>query len=216
MNGYYINIILNHSILLPATAGIIRRRSTLKPYYPFLIFIWLAAINETLSLVLIYTAGSNTINSNVYVLLEYIILLYQFYQWNDSHRKRFVLFIATGITIWIWDNLIVHSLTSSNSIYRSYYSIVILLYSIDKVNGIIMNEKKSLLRNSVFLICMTFMFYYGCKSFVEIINVFELPYSPFFYRQLWQILSVVNCISNIIFTFAIVWSPKQQEFFLLY
>ena len=216
MKSYYINIILNHSILIPAVAGIIRSRSTLSSFYPFLLFIWLAAVNETVSLILILSVGSNTVTSNIYVLLEFLILLRQFYQWNEDRLRKLLFFAAIGIVVWIADNIVLHSIGDSNSVFRSYYSLIILLFSIDETNHIIMIEKKSLLKNAAFLICVAFIFYYGCKSFVEVINVFDLPYGPLFYRQLWQILSVLNCLSNIIFTFAIVWSPKQREFILLY
>lgn len=215
MPGYILDIILNHSIALPAMAGMVRFKTLVESYCPFLIFLWLGLLNETLSLLLIYNAGNNLINSNVYVLFEYLVLIYQFYRWNCNSVKRLLVLIGIGITVWITDNLVIHSLTNSNSIFRSFYALVLLLLSIDKINSLLISEKRSLRKNPTFLICIAFLFYYGYKSFFEAVNIFDLDFSDMFYRYLWVSLSIINCIANLVFTLAIVWVPKRQTFFIL-
>ena len=117
MKGYYTYIIFSLSILIPTIAGIIRSNSTLKSYYPFLIFIWLGTLNEILSIVLALTVRSNTISSNIYVLLEYVILLFQFYKWNNGSIRKLMVLILLGFLVWIVDNVILHTITDSNSLF---------------------------------------------------------------------------------------------------
>lgn len=216
MNVYTLDIILNHSILIAAVAGMVRARNILKTYYPFLFFIWLALVNETVSLFLIRYGMSNMINSNLYVLFEYLLLLYQFYKWRGYRVTTLYFFIWAGVAVWITDNVIINQLSDPNSFFRSYASLVLLLFSIDKMNSLIINEKGNLLRNAVFLTCTAFLLFYGCKLFVEVFHLFKAPLSNIFYDYLWMTLSVVNGISNIIYAIAVICIPTREEFILHY
>jgi hypothetical protein len=216
MPGYFIDVILNHSIIIAVIVSAIRFRSIHKDYYPFLVLVWLAFFNESLSLWLIYTNGSNRINSNVYVLAEYILIMYQFYRWGGCNAKRLYFFALLGTGTWIADNIVFHTLSANNSVFRGYYSFVIVFFSIDRINSLIVWEKKSLQKNAVCLICIAFMLYYGYKAFLEVFNMFDLPFSYPFYRNLWLTLSVINCFANILYAKAIVCIPKKQEFILQY
>ena len=216
MHYYSINILLNHSIVIPAIIAIIRFKAIIKIFYPFILFIWLGCINETVSLILIYTTGSNAVNSNIYVLLEYGIILFQFYKWNDSPFKKYLFFFLTGTAVWCTDNLIINGINENNSIFRIFYSFVIAFFSVNQVNKIIVYERRSLVSNAQFLICITFLGYYSLKAFVEVSNAYHLALSNLFYRELWMILYFVNFLSNIMYVIAILCIPKKQEFTLPY
>ena len=216
MYSYSINILLNHSIVIAAVIAIIRFKAIIKSFHPFILFIWLGCINETVSLILIYSARSNAINSNIYVLFEYGILLFQFYKWNDSPFKKYLFFLLTGIAVWCADNVIINELNENNSIFRIFYSFVIAFFSVNQINKIIIYERRSLVSNAEFLICITFLGYYSIKAFVEVSNAFHLALSNLFYRELWMILYFVNFLSNIMYAIAILCIPKKQEFTLPY
>jgi hypothetical protein len=216
MHSYSINILLNHSIVIAAVIAITRFKAIIKSFYPFILFIWLGCINETLSLILIYTTRNNTINSNIYVLLEYGIILFQFYKWNDSPLRKYLFFFLTGIAVWCADNLIINAVNENNSIFRIFYYFVIAFFNVNQINKIIVYERRSLVSNAQFLICITFLGYYSFKSFVEVSNAFHLALSNLFYRELWMILYFVNFLSNIMYAIAILCIPKKQEFSLPY
>jgi hypothetical protein len=216
MNGYVLNILLNHSISIAAIVAMIRFKSIAENFYPFIFFIWTGFINETLSLILIFTIHSNTVNSNVYVLIEYALILLQFYKWNGCLNRRYYFLSVAGLIIWITDNFIIHSITDNNSIFRIYYSFVIVLFSIDQINKLIIYERKSLLKNSTFLICTAFLIYYSCKAFVEVFNAFDLGLSNELERNIFMILYLANLLSNLIYPIAIVCIPTNREFILLY
>src|SRR5665213_2501906 len=120
MHSYTLSIFLNHSIILAAILSVIRYKKIKRSFYPFVYLIWLGLINESVSLLLDYTSGNNALNSNVYVLLEYFIILYQFHKWNeDSSRKKYFLLACIGLVIWIADNFIMNTIIQNNSLFRA-------------------------------------------------------------------------------------------------
>lgn len=216
MDNYIIRVVFNHSIIIAGIIAMIRFKSIISDYYPFIFIIWLGLVNESLSLIMIYSARSNAINSNVFVLLEYGLILFQFYKWNDSNSKKYYLLAGLGLLIWIADNFIINSIAQNNSLFRVFYSFVIVFFSIDQVNKMIIYEKGVLLKNAMFIICITFLFYYGCKAFVEAFNVFHSALSNMLLKNLWIILYFVNVIANVLYALAILCLPTKQKFTLPY
>lgn len=216
MHGFLLNIFLNYSILIAAVIAAIRFKTINKDFRLFIWLIWFGLFNETLSLVLIYANGYNTINSNIYVLFESSIIFYQFYAWQTiSLRTGYSLFFL-ALVIWVSDNLIWHSLAGNNSLFRIMYSFVIVVCSIRELYLQVTGERFGLLKNPVFLICTAFLLYYSCKTFVEVFNAFHLGFSQTFNRQLFTILYVADCISNILYAIALLCIPRKQIFIMQY
>ncbi|MGN6195276.1 MAG: hypothetical protein ACTHOB_10080 [Ginsengibacter sp.] len=216
MSSFLLEIALNYSIIGAAIIGIIRFQSIIRDYYPFIFIIWLGVINETLSLIFIFTLGSNTVNSNIFVLLEYLLVVYQFYKWNDKGLKKYVILALLGLAVWSADNLILNSIHHNNSLFRAFYSFLIVFFSIDQVNKLIIYERGPLLKNPMFIICITFLLYYGFKAFVESYNMFHLGLSKALLRDLWIILYFVNGIANLLYALAVLWIPTKVKFILPY
>lgn len=216
MHNYAVSIILNHSIALAAIIGITRFRSIASAYYPFLCIIWLGLFNESLSLFIIFNTRNNAVNSNVFVLLEYLLILLQFYKWNNHALRKYYAAAFIGIIIWTADNCIIHGMSENNSLFRVYYSLAVVFLSINQVNKLIIYEKGNLLKNATFIICITFLFYFGCKAFVEAFNVLRFGLSDMFLENLWIILYFVNFIANLTYAIATLCIPAKQEFTLPY
>lgn len=216
MQNFVIDILLNYSVTIAALIAVFRLKPIFQSYYPFILFIWLGLINETLSLLLIYKFRTNTANSNIYVLLEYCLILLQFHKWQGIKRGRLYLMISIGFIAWVTDNLIINSIVDNNSIFRIYYSFIIVFLSIDQISKIIITERGGLLKNTKFLICIAFLTYYGCKAFIEVFNAFHLGFSDMFNRNIFMILYFANLFSNIVYAIAILCIPTKQEFSLQY
>lgn len=216
MNGFTINILLNHSIIIAALLGMIRFKSIASDFHPFLWLIWIGVVNETLSLVFIYSFGSNAVNSNIYVLIEYGLVLFQFYRWNREYLKVCRLLAIVGLLIWILDDCLLNNISENNSVFRIFYSVVIVLLSVMEVNRIIINERKMIMGNAIFIICVTFLVYYGCKAFVEVFNAFQMELSKQFNRSMFRILYAANLFSNIMYAISILCMPRKQEFTMPY
>src|SRR5665647_259127 len=216
MNYMIFSIFCSHSILIAAVIACFRIKAVLKDYYPFIFLLWMGLLNETISLFLLYSGHSNAVNSNIFVLLEFLLILYQFYCWSFSRPARFVVITFIGISVWLADNFLLNSIQQNNSVFRVFYSFVVLLFSIDKVNQLLIFENSNLKKNAMFLICLTFIFYYGFKACVESFNMIHLGLSRSFLQKLWMILNFVNLITNLLFALAVLWIPTRQRFILRY
>lgn len=212
MMNYFLLIFFNYSIVIAAIIAIFRFKSIMADYYPFIFFIWLGLFNEILSLLLIYNYESNTVNSNLYVLVEYLLLLWQFYKWSDNGSKRYYWLAGIGIAVWIADNFIINTIFHNNSVFRVFYPFIIIFFSIDKVNNLLVFEYSNLLKHPVFITCIAFTFYYGFKAFVESFNMVHLGLNPVILKDLWIILYFVNGTANLLYAIAVLCIPKKIKF----
>lgn len=216
MSFITILLLLNFSIAVPAFLFLFKLRFVGRYYLPFLLFIWLGLINGMLSYAFIVKMQTNLVNSNIYILAEYLILLVQFAVWNRKPGKQYVLFALAGLVIWMADNVFLNDITDNNSIFRCYFSMVIVLFSLDQFNKIVIYERSPLPKNPVFLICTAFILFSASKAFLESFNLFHAGLSDLFFQKLFFIMSVINLMANLLYTYAILCIPRKREFTLPY
>lgn len=209
--------IFSYSILPAAMIGLYRFRKLPDTYKPFIYFTWIALMNEGVSALVSYQYYNNAINSNIYVLLEFIVLLWQFRRWNNETKTRkYTVLLVLLSSIWILDNLVFHHITDFNSLYRVCYSFVLVFLSVDEMNHLLIKERKNIWRNARFLICIAFLFYYTYKTIFEIFFVINLRTSDTFENNLFTILIFTNLFANLIYALASLWIPRRQTFTLPY
>jgi hypothetical protein len=213
------NIFLHWTALtdcVPAIAAIVRYRNSPVVYRPFFRMLWVGACNAVLSIACAYLFRNNILNSNIYVLAEFIFLLVIFYRWNHSElARKYIILGSAGVLIWILDNLVFHNPGKTiNSIYRIYYCMVTIFLSIDFINRLIVFEKKKLIYNAMFLICVGFVCLFSYKAYIESFYLLKLSFSAEFRTNVFFIFQYINAFSNLVFTIAIVCIPKKQEFFM--
>lgn len=208
------SIICSHSIVIAPVIALFRIKVVIKDFHPFIFLLWLGLLNETISLAFLYNRRFNTVNSNIFVLLEFLLILYQFYCWNTSRRMKYFIIAFAGIAVWITDNFVINSLTQNNSVFRVFHSLIILLFSVAQINKIQVFQNGWFKGNAVFLICLTFIFLYGFKAWVESFNMIHLGLSRSFLSKLWLSLNIVNLITNLLLALAVLWIPTRQRFFI--
>ena len=213
-----LNQVSTFSILIACVIGMRRYATTLPVYRPFLFFIWVGAANEVVSIVLVSIHKNNIPNSNIYALIEYLLLLLIFYRWSETRVKRlqYAVLLAIGVFAWTMDDLVFYTLNTINSAFRVFYSLLIVLLSINQVNKLVVFEKKNLLTNTMFQVCMAFSFYYSYKAFLETFYLLEMPFTDQFYQQLFTILLFINFFTNIVYAIALLCMPTKREFTLPY
>src|SRR6185312_6137737 len=128
--------VVNYSIAIPAVLAIIRFKHVQGAFYPLVFLIWLGLANESLSIAMVFSTGSNTVNANLFVLAEFLLLLLQFFLWDTGSRRKYFLAAGLGIAIWITDNLVLNTLSQNNSLFRAAYSFILLLFSISQISKI--------------------------------------------------------------------------------
>jgi hypothetical protein len=209
-------LIMSFSVLVPAVIGWVRFKRIHPTFYPFIFCLWIGSLNEGISYLTSKLQHSNAINNNVYVLVEGVLLLWQFEKWGNFLGKRgFFLFYAGLFTIaWLLDNFLISKITHFSSYYRILYSAIICLMSINYINLIIVRERKNLVRNSAFLICAGFIIFYTYKVMVETFWLYGLNNGSGFRTNVYLILAYINLLTNCIFTLAVAWIPERQRFSL--
>lgn len=217
MVPYYVSVALGYSIVIATVIGLIRFKEVLPSYWPFLIILCLGFLNHTLSVIFNEIIRSNAVNSNVYVLLESLLYLLLFKNWGAFYKKNILfnfLFVFL-FSLWTYDNLIWHSITITNSMFRIISSFILIFLSIGQLNKLIVTAKKPLLYNAIFLICCGVITYFSYKAIIEVFFFIQLPASDQFYTNIFIILIFVNFIVNLIFAWAVLWIPKKQKSTLL-
>ena len=217
MLPYYVSVGIGYSIVIASAIGLIRFNKILPLYRPFIIILFLGLINHTLSVIFNETIRNNAVNSNVYVLGESLLYLFLFKNWGAFNKKNtlfYSLFIfLTGL--WVYDNLIWHSLHITNSLFRIVSSFILIFLSIGELNKLIITAKKNLFYNAIFLICCGIIIYFSYKAIIEVFFFIQLKASQQFYINIFAILVFVNLFVNLIFAWAVLWIPKKQKSTLL-
>ena len=209
-------IIFNFSIFIAAVIAWVRFGRINKVYYPILYCVWLAALNELLSFILVKNGFHTSVNNNIYVLLEALLII-SFFK-NLVQQPKQIYWYNAGliaiIIIWIIENIILNKIVGISIYFRIIYSFVIVLLSISTINRLITTVRKNIFRNSIFLLCLAFTIYYTYKILVEAFWLYGLNSSDFFRLQVYRILNYINLFTNLIYALAILWMPKKVAFTL--
>lgn len=214
MNWFIINIICSHSIVFPAFYILIRRRHIPSTFYPFALLLWLGLVNESISLIQILLHRGNMGNSNIYILLEYFLLLWQFHRWNTWKIVFTVGVGLSGLIAWILEHGHYYTLSTNTSIFRLAYSAVIVLLAMNQITKVITEESKKLFRNPTFIISFSLLLYYTFKTYYESFNVLHITLSEHFFYWHWIMLNFINLIANLLFAYAIIWIQKKKYYSL--
>lgn len=213
--NYWLIVILNLCILVPAVTGILRFSKINRIYYPIVYCIWLGSLVEMTSTTIVLNGYSNAVISNIYTLVESILILWLFKEWKLFTKKEilFKLIIAVLSLAWILEIFIFSKIIYFCSYFRILYSFIIVLMSIIIINHLVVSERKNLLKNSTFLFCIAFVFYYTLQVLVEAFWVYDINDQDFS-TKVYNISVITNFIANLLFTVAILWIPKRQKFTL--
>ena len=215
MTSYFLTVVFSYSILPAAVVGFLRFNRITAVDRPFFYIVWLALINEILNLVFTAVFRTTAINCNIYVLAEAILYCLLFYRWGGliGTRTRFRNLSVLICGFWIWDNLIVHNLRHTNSLFRIFSSFILVFLAIDQINQLIMTERSKLLKNARFLICVGMVIFFTYRAIFEVFYL-NISFSLAFYHRVDLIMEYVNLFVNLIFAIAALWIPRRQKFIL--
>lgn len=215
--NYNLIAIFSFSIGVPGITGLLRFRKIDASYYPFIFSLWLGLVNEVTSFLLIRQGYSNAINSNIYVLLESVLLLFFFKQQGlfRRHPGFFNGLLSLYIVLWVSENFLLSQIRKFDSYFIVVYSFSTVLMSISLLNNLIDSERKAIWRNAAFLIVVGFILFYTCTVLIEIFWVYGLNASRSFRFQVYRIMTFVNLFVNLIYTIAVLWMSRKREYTLL-
>lgn len=213
MTPYALNILFNHSITIGAAIAVARFRTASAVYKPFLWLLVIGFCNETISLIMMYSVRNNMVNSNIYLLLEFFLVLLQFHRWDTFHTRWLTGFAGCGFIVWFADHFILHHLADNTSIFRVFYSLNIVVLSLVAVSQYEANHSVRV-PLPMLLICFAFLLYYTCKSFIEVFNAYTLDFRAGFYHRLFFLLDCINLLTNLVYATAVLCLPKKSKSFM--
>lgn len=187
-------------------------------YHPFLYFIWAGCINELISFMLILDRKSNYVNSNVYVLIASILLIWFFNRQRLFGKSNYAFFVITAglVTVWCAEIMFLKNIAEITSIFRIFFSFIVTLLSIQMINTLLISGTKKLIKNALFLTCLAFALYFTYRMVVEAFWIYGLKSSTSFQLLIWDITVFVNLFTNLIYALALLWTPKKKPSILLY
>lgn len=213
--SFHLFTILAFSIVLPVFSGIIKfRQITTQRYLPVFLYVVFAFLNNLLSYMLIRNGESNHFNSNIYVLVAFGLLLWQFNTWDEKAGMKYLGVGVIFCMIWVADNFILHGLRDNNSIFRFFASFYILYYCVKKINHEIFFGFRRIISNPVFLICVGMMFHYSFKAFYESLNFFSWLFDISLIIQVNRLIAFADLITNILISIAFLCLRSKSTYYL--
>jgi hypothetical protein len=207
--------IFSFSIFIAGLIALVRFPKINRSYYPFIFVIWLAGINELITDYLLSHGHYNIINNNIYNLAESLLLLWLFKNLGVIKNKTY---FAAGLValfcIWIINNFIYYSFGANfNSHFNIAYAFALVVLSINGINNLLFREKV-LLKNPAFLIFIGIIIFFTYQILVEAFWLYGSNTNKEFSVKVYDILSWINLLCNLIYALAIIWMQKKQPFTL--
>lgn len=210
--NYYVTQILNSVILIPAIVSIFRYQHVAPKIRPFIWYILFSALTEVGSFLVVVSGYSNTLISNIYVLLAYSLILYTYWRWDD--RRSTGLYLSAGflfLTVWITEAIFLSGIWNVMVYFRICCSFVCVLFGVNLINVLMAKKAPFRLWRGQFLLLMCLSLYLTVKVLVEIFYLYGLGNSRSFLINTFHIIIFVNVAVYIGYTFALLWIPRKRE-----
>ena len=216
--NYYQIVFFSFSVFFGALVGWIKVRRIGLTFLPFIICLSIALLNEVISVVMTYKRQNTAYNNNVYVLIEGLLITWQFKNWGlfNKQKKLFYAIVSLLVIVWTIENFFFRGFNSITSYYRILCSLVIVLMSIHINNDLIMTFRRSLLRHPTFLICTGFIIYFTLKVLIETFWFYGFSASKDFRNNVFLIMIWINLFVNLLYALAILWIPRKPQFIKLF
>lgn len=200
------------SIALPVIFSMARLKRFGKRYRSLLFLFTTGLLNEVTSYWMIKQYRNNLPNSNIYTLIEYLLLTWLFWDISKQKFSRVRLALIAAMIIWIADNFWWHTLAESNIIFRTYASLMLVSLSMDKINQLLMGSFGDPYKNTDLLLCLSLLGFHTYRVWINIFHLFVKSMTPAFFVSLWLILCCMNLLANITYSIAILCIPKQKNY----
>jgi hypothetical protein len=181
-------------------------------YLPFIICIFVGAVNEVISFVVAQNGYSNLPNNNIYILLEGILILWQFNRWKVLRQSAFMILAAVFFGTWLYEIHNWHTLQHLHYYYRLLYAAVVVICSVNYYNRLIISHLKSLVTNPGFIICTGYILYFTLKMVCDSWWQYAPESSTEFLTAVFFSMISSNLITNLFFILAIIWIPRKPDY----
>jgi hypothetical protein len=219
-----VDFILSLSVVFAVIIGIVRFKRIDSSYYPFIYSISCALLMEIIHQVLMSKGWNHALITtlNVYLLIDFFLYTWLFYNWGLFNRGRpvFVTVIATSFVVWLITLYITNQGNSRLNVYFIIlYAFALIFFSVNMFNRAIVHERMPIFKNARFWICLGIIIFYSffIVSNAGRLSIFIRPnYSLPFWRRLNGINVYSNLLVNILYAVAALWIPRKKKFTTLF
>ena len=208
-----LKFIFSLSILFPAVAAVMRYRNADPGYRPFLYLVFISLINELLVGLYIsdLSREAQTLNWQMFNLIEWILLLVQFHYWGrlKKYRYLFILILIISVAGWIFENFIYSNIYAFNPVFLISYSFIIVLLSINTINSTVAQQNQSLSKNGLFIICVGLVIFFIYTIVVFLFLALDIKYDTMLMQKIFNIRVYVNALTNLIYAVGIYFFPVR-------
>jgi hypothetical protein len=201
------------SIIFPAVAGAFRFKNADPGYRPFLIYIFISLLNELLvGLYLVnFSKDIRTLNWQIFNLVEWLILLIQFYYWGRLRKNRYLLYVILFVSLggWLFENFIYSDIFSYNPVFLIFYSFVLVLLSIHTINYTFAQSNQMLSKNGLFIICAAIAIFFIYTIIVFTFLAMDTRYDRELMQKIFNIRVYINALTNILYAIGIYYIPEK-------
>lgn len=211
MSSKTLLFLLSLSILLPTVASIVRYKKLPHTYHPLVYMLVLGLLTE-LIIFFLFSQSSSALPTNIYYLVEALLLLWQFRYWNNVIKKNgtmFLFMIAFSI-VWILDYIILGELLSYRLWFQLLSSLTLILMAVNQMNYLIENDHRTLTKNPVFLICVGIILFFSYKIMAEVF--FHYAPEMTIKRNIFVIEAYLNVLYNILLFIAVLCITPKKVF----
>jgi len=215
---YFFLFLLSQSVLLPIIAGLVRWRRMDKSYRPFFWLLVIGFLVEIISFISIRLAKDNTVIVNIYGLLEWTILAWQFHAWGFLRQRKTLFYALLGFAalVWFTVNIVFGHIHDFSPYFVFFYAFLVVLLCVNEINFMITHYNRNLFRNPRFVICVGLIIYFVYMIvYYWALEISRLGRSEVSISiSITFLLGYVNILTNIIYAIAFLLFPKPQKFTL--
>ncbi len=212
--------ISSYSAILPFIVLLVKWKKIPRSCLPLCIYIILSMSNELWADVVI-RLGHYPLSrpvSNVYVLAEPILLIWQFRNWKlfvgrTSLYRAILATIALAWAVLVVFGTGIHSVTSW---YRIVSFFIMTLVSLANLHFIFVQNRSDFLKSTNFIVTAACIFFFSYLLVHEMFYMYGLDKDLDFLRDVYVIVCLNNIIYTLLLAYALLWTDRRQPYLLRY
>ncbi len=212
---------------IPFFVGLNRWKRIDHVYKPLILMMGVAFFNEVFRFIQVMNSiyklelpiGLSYISYNLYIIFISILFLKLFKNFRvfDHFKGVYILLIVVFLVFWIIDHFFIPGNTIFNptKYFRIFYSFILCLLAVQKLNMLLVTERKSLIKNSAFWVCIAVLFFFLPYIIIESVTLNVASNSLQYSNAIFLFRKISSPIYYLIYTLAILWIPQKKQYIQL-
>lgn len=205
--------IFAYTIVFSVFIALLKIRRVERSYLPVIIFLCYGLLNEIVSDFSIYYFQNNAPNSNVYVLVSSLIVLYQLDIWSIKKPSKIITNLTLSILVlsWLIENIFIYSIWRFNTLNNVLFYFVIIIFSIKVLAQDLFAQLPAKSAKVIFTLSVIFLLQYTVSLIVEVFWIYGINSSSLFITRIYWFISYMSLVVNLMYIIAVLWIPEKRE-----